>query len=282
MAAHVYAFNRRHESTTISSMPTGNCCSCRSGARFSVFTEMGVIDDRAVGDLPHPARHGDQGLASIDGEAGGAISARTTAPSSRCRTAARSAPTASPIRATSRRRLRPIEDKETPCRAACEMVRQVLSVTDDRPFAARRGRVARQLCTVQVRPQDFFAGWRHPVRSSRSVDLHGADRARRRRNWAPPMSISSSSRRAGWWQSTVSARPGTIATSCAEFMGLVYGQYDAKEEGFVPGGMSLHNMMLPHGPDAMGFNKRLDDRTQAAPSWKTPWRSCSRHASRNT
>ncbi|WP_029041082.1 homogentisate 1,2-dioxygenase [Cucumibacter marinus] len=41
----------------------------------------------------------------------------------------------------------------------------------------------------------------------------------------------------------------------SEFMGLIYGQYDAKEEGFVPGGMSLHNMMLPHGPDAMGFDK---------------------------
>ena len=31
-------------------------------------------------------------------------------------------------------------------------------------------------------------------------------------------------------------------------MGLVYGVYDAKPEGFVPGGMSLHNQMLPHGP----------------------------------
>nr|WP_309402684.1 homogentisate 1,2-dioxygenase [Aminobacter niigataensis]WMD00651.1 homogentisate 1,2-dioxygenase [Aminobacter niigataensis] len=41
----------------------------------------------------------------------------------------------------------------------------------------------------------------------------------------------------------------------SEFMGLIHGQYDAKEEGFVPGGMSLHNMMLPHGPDAMGFEK---------------------------
>ena len=41
----------------------------------------------------------------------------------------------------------------------------------------------------------------------------------------------------------------------SEFMGLVHGQYDAKEEGFVPGGMSLHNMMLPHGPDHMGFEK---------------------------
>lgn len=41
----------------------------------------------------------------------------------------------------------------------------------------------------------------------------------------------------------------------SEFMGLIRGQYDAKEEGFVPGGMSLHNMMLPHGPDHMGFEK---------------------------
>ena len=41
----------------------------------------------------------------------------------------------------------------------------------------------------------------------------------------------------------------------SEFMGLVYGQYDAKEEGFVPGGMSLHNLMLPHGPDFTGFEK---------------------------
>ncbi|EKF17615.1 homogentisate 1,2-dioxygenase [Nitratireductor pacificus] len=41
----------------------------------------------------------------------------------------------------------------------------------------------------------------------------------------------------------------------SEFMGLIKGQYDAKEEGFVPGGVSLHNMMLPHGPDAFGFEK---------------------------
>jgi homogentisate 1,2-dioxygenase len=39
----------------------------------------------------------------------------------------------------------------------------------------------------------------------------------------------------------------------SEFMGLIYGVYDAKPEGFVPGGMSLHNMMLPHGPDATAF-----------------------------
>ncbi|TIO14315.1 MAG: homogentisate 1,2-dioxygenase [Mesorhizobium sp.] len=41
----------------------------------------------------------------------------------------------------------------------------------------------------------------------------------------------------------------------SEFMGLVQGKYDAKEEGFTPGGVSLHNMMLAHGPDAQGFEK---------------------------
>jgi homogentisate 1,2-dioxygenase len=41
----------------------------------------------------------------------------------------------------------------------------------------------------------------------------------------------------------------------SEFMGLVYGQYDAKPEGFRPGGASLHNTMVPHGPDAEAFEK---------------------------
>ncbi len=41
----------------------------------------------------------------------------------------------------------------------------------------------------------------------------------------------------------------------SEFMGLIYGVYDAKEEGFSPGSSSLHNCMLPHGPDADAFYK---------------------------
>jgi homogentisate 1,2-dioxygenase len=36
----------------------------------------------------------------------------------------------------------------------------------------------------------------------------------------------------------------------SEFMGLIFGAYDAKPGGFAPGGVSLHNAMLPHGPDA--------------------------------
>ncbi len=39
----------------------------------------------------------------------------------------------------------------------------------------------------------------------------------------------------------------------SEFMGLIYGRYDAKPEGFLPGGFSLHNTMLPHGPDVDAF-----------------------------
>jgi homogentisate 1,2-dioxygenase len=35
-----------------------------------------------------------------------------------------------------------------------------------------------------------------------------------------------------------------------EFMGLIQGAYDAKAEGFLPGGASLHPCMSAHGPDA--------------------------------
>ncbi|MFE2541092.1 homogentisate 1,2-dioxygenase [Actinacidiphila glaucinigra] len=41
----------------------------------------------------------------------------------------------------------------------------------------------------------------------------------------------------------------------SEFMGLVEGAYDAKAEGFVPGGASLHNMMSAHGPDRTTFDR---------------------------
>ncbi|HVW83937.1 MAG TPA: homogentisate 1,2-dioxygenase domain-containing protein, partial [Bryobacteraceae bacterium] len=40
-----------------------------------------------------------------------------------------------------------------------------------------------------------------------------------------------------------------------EFMGLIAGQYDAKAEGFLPGGASLHNCMSGHGPDAETWDR---------------------------
>jgi homogentisate 1,2-dioxygenase len=41
----------------------------------------------------------------------------------------------------------------------------------------------------------------------------------------------------------------------SEFMGLVHGEYDAKPGGFKPGGASLHNGMVPHGPDQEAFER---------------------------
>jgi homogentisate 1,2-dioxygenase len=41
----------------------------------------------------------------------------------------------------------------------------------------------------------------------------------------------------------------------SEFMGLVHGVYDAKADGFLPGGSSLHNSFTAHGPDAATFEK---------------------------
>lgn len=40
-----------------------------------------------------------------------------------------------------------------------------------------------------------------------------------------------------------------------ELMGLINGIYDAKEEGFIPGGISIHNCMVPHGPDYESYTK---------------------------
>ena len=42
-----------------------------------------------------------------------------------------------------------------------------------------------------------------------------------------------------------------------EFMGLVRGVYDAKAEGFLPGGASLHNCMSGHGPDAGTYERAI-------------------------
>jgi homogentisate 1,2-dioxygenase len=49
----------------------------------------------------------------------------------------------------------------------------------------------------------------------------------------------------------------------SEFMGLIQGAYDAKADGFAPGGASLHNCMSGHGPDAETFAKATE--TSLAP-----------------
>ncbi|XP_055539331.1 homogentisate 1,2-dioxygenase [Wyeomyia smithii] len=68
-------------------------------------------------------------------------------------------------------------------------------------------------------------------------------------------------------------RPPYYHRNCmSEFMGLIFGRYEAKEGGFLPGGASLHSMMTPHGPDRQCFEgasnaelkpERIADGTQA-------------------
>jgi homogentisate 1,2-dioxygenase len=43
-----------------------------------------------------------------------------------------------------------------------------------------------------------------------------------------------------------------------EYMGLIAGTYDAKAEGFVPGGGSLHNCMSAHGPDVASYRAAVE------------------------
>ena len=68
-------------------------------------------------------------------------------------------------------------------------------------------------------------------------------------------------------------RPPYYHRNCmSEFMGLILGEYEAKKEGFMPGGASLHSTMAPHGPDRTTFDRastevlkpvRVADGTQA-------------------
>lgn len=59
-----------------------------------------------------------------------------------------------------------------------------------------------------------------------------------------------------WSVAEHSFRPPYFHRNIAsEYMGLIEGSYDAKTEGFVPGGSSLHNCMIGHGPDSGAFEK---------------------------
>ena len=61
-----------------------------------------------------------------------------------------------------------------------------------------------------------------------------------------------------WVVSEASFRPPWFHRNVmSELMGLVHGVYDAKAEGFLPGGVSIHNCMSAHGPDLATFEKAI-------------------------
>ncbi|GJP47734.1 hypothetical protein CLOM_g6905 [Closterium sp. NIES-68] len=61
-------------------------------------------------------------------------------------------------------------------------------------------------------------------------------------------------------------RPPYFHRNCmSEFMGLIAGTYEAKAEGFEPGGASLHSCMTPHGPDAATFERAVAEEGSGEP-----------------
>ncbi|WP_131782977.1 homogentisate 1,2-dioxygenase [Legionella gresilensis] len=45
----------------------------------------------------------------------------------------------------------------------------------------------------------------------------------------------------------------------SELMGLIQGEYDAKKDGFLPGGISIHNCMTAHGPDSETYKNMIHE-----------------------
>lgn len=59
-----------------------------------------------------------------------------------------------------------------------------------------------------------------------------------------------------WSVATDTFRPPPFHRNVAsEFMGLIYGEYIGKREGFIPGSASLHNCMSGHGPDNEAYER---------------------------
>ncbi len=144
-----------------------------------------------------------------------------------------------------------------------------------RPLTAGRGRLARNYAPYKYDTANFMVigtvSFDHPDPSIYTVltspselpGLANADFV----IFPPRWLVGEDTFRPPWYHRNV----------MTEFMGLVHGVYDAKAEGFVPGGASLHNTLAAHGPDAETFAKA------SAPSWDrrrstARWRSCSRPA----
>jgi len=61
-----------------------------------------------------------------------------------------------------------------------------------------------------------------------------------------------------WLVAENTFRPPYYHRNCmSEFMGLIYGIYEAKADGFLPGGASLHSCMTPHGPDTKTYEATI-------------------------
>ncbi len=180
------------------------------------------------------------------------MSAKTTGPSSPCPTGGRSAPTAWPIRATSRRPWPSFEDKETDCRVTVKWCGRFFCTDighSPLDVVAWHGNYAPYKYDLDTFSPVGAILFDHPDPSIFTVLTAPSGEAGTANVdfviFPPRWLVAEHTFRPPWYHRNI----------MSEFMGLIRGQYDAKEKGFVPGGMSLHNMMLPHGPDTFGFEK---------------------------
>lgn len=69
-----------------------------------------------------------------------------------------------------------------------------------------------------------------------------------------------------WLVAEHTFRPPYYHRNCmSEFMGLIHGGYEAKADGFLPGGASLHSCMTPHGPDTKTYEATIARGNDAGP-----------------
>jgi homogentisate 1,2-dioxygenase len=139
------------------------------------------------------------------------------------------------------------EDREVPSTLTVKWCGQ-FHETEIGHSPARRGGLARQLRAGEIRPAHLLPGRGDPVRPSGPVDLHRADRALGRAGTA---NIDFVLFRERWMVAEDTFRPPWYHKNImSELMGNIYGQYDAKPQGFVPGGMSLaqHDAAARAGP----------------------------------
>ena len=279
MASHIYLVNAARCRTSTSTPPTASSSSCRRRGGCASAPSSAVIDLEPRRSRSSPAAWFTASRCS-EGPAA-ASSARTTGRSSTC-------PSRGPIGANCLANPRDFKMPGRGLRGPRDRVRassvkwcgsSTRPEIDHSPLdiVAWHG----NYCAYKYDLRTYCAGRRDPLRPPRSVDLHGADRALGRRR-GPRTSTSCCSASAGWSPSTRFRPPWYHKNVMSELMGNIYGVYDAKPQGFAPGGMSPAQLHAAARAGPRGLRARLERRAEAREARRDHVASCSRPASRST
>ena len=183
-----------------------------------------------------------------------AMSARITARSSGCPSSGRSAPTASPTRATSAARSPPSKSSDEPCQVVAKFEGNLWAADFDHSpldVVAWHGNYAPYAYDLARFNTLGTVSFDHPDPSIFTVLTAPTDTPGTANCdfviFPPRWLVAEHTFRPPWFHRNY----------MNEFMGLVQGVYDAKAEGFVPGGASLHNCMSAHGPDRATFESAV-------------------------